>query len=69
MAAWDLPAEKKKPLPRNLLDALRCLEEDVALRARLGDEVCGAYGELQMKQWESYSAHLTQWELDHYLDI
>lgn len=69
VAAWDLPADQKRPLPKNLLDALRSLEADKALRERLGEEVCVAYGRLRMQQWESYSAHLTQWELDNYLDV
>jgi glutamine synthetase len=57
-----------KRLPLNLLDALRALQNAPVLRAALGAEFCDAYGHLKHDEWQSYTAHLTQWERDTTLD-
>lgn len=69
VAAWDLPEGTAKPLPRNLLDASRAFESDAVLKEAIGSEVSAAFIKMQTQQWEAYSAHMTQWELDNYLDI
>ena len=56
-------------LPLNLLDAIRNLEKDTELGAILGPDFVRSYVKLKRAEWESYSAHLTQWERDHTLDI
>ena len=55
-------------LPLNLLDALRNFEKDTSLRAALGEEFSAAYLKLKRQEWNSFTAHLTQWERDHTLD-
>ena len=60
--------EGYKQLPKNLLDALRLLEESDVLRERLGDELIDAYIKLKQSQWNDYSSHLSQWERDNTLD-
>ncbi|MEM6948265.1 MAG: type III glutamate--ammonia ligase, partial [Pseudomonadota bacterium] len=57
-----------KPLPLNLLDALRALEKDKALVQALGDEVSSAYLKLKMREWTQYCQHLTEWERETTLD-
>jgi len=34
----------------------------------LGEAFTTSYVEVQMEQWQSYSRHLSQWELDNTLD-
>jgi len=60
--------EGYKQLPKNLLDALRLLEESDVLRERLGDDLIDAYIKLKQSQWNDYSSHLSQWERDNTLD-
>jgi glutamine synthetase len=57
-----------KMLPQNLLDALRLTEKSPLLREALGDEFVNSYVKLKRREWDSYNAHLSQWELDHTLD-
>ncbi|GAB0117857.1 type III glutamate--ammonia ligase [Acidisoma sp. 7E03] len=56
-------------LPLNLLDALRAFEADESLRAALGCAFSTAYAKMKMQEWNSYTAHFTQWERDTTLDI
>ena len=55
-------------LPRNLLDAIRAFEKSKAIRDGLGPSFVDSYAKLKLKEWRSYSQHLTQWERDHTLD-
>ena len=56
-------------LPLNLLDAIRTFDGNTELKAALGDDFSKAFIEMKMKEWNSYSSHLTQWERDNTLDI
>jgi glutamine synthetase len=56
-------------LPLNLLDALRAFDADENLKAALGTEFSAAYAKMKLKEWNSYTAHFTQWERDTTLDI
>ncbi|WP_420405740.1 type III glutamate--ammonia ligase [Nisaea sp.] len=56
-------------LPLNLLDALRVFEADKELTAALGKEFSSAYVKLKTGEWNSYTAHLTEWERETTLDI
>jgi glutamine synthetase type III len=56
-------------LPLNLLDALRAFETDSRFTAKLGAEFSAAYTKMKQQEWNGYTAHLTQWERDHTLDI
>jgi glutamine synthetase type III len=56
-------------LPLNLLDALRAFDRDTELKSALGNEFAEAYLRLKHQEWNSYTAHFTQWERDVTLDI
>jgi glutamine synthetase len=60
-------------LPENLLDATRALERDDVIRAALGSTPKGDYLDyfVECKRREVQAAHeqITQWELDHYLQL
>ena len=56
-------------LPLNLLDALRAFEADESLTVALGSEFSSAYTKLKYQEWDSFTAHFSQWERDNTLDI
>jgi len=62
-------AKRAKKLPLNLLDALRLTAKNKVLRETMGGDNIDSYVKLKMEEWQRYSRHLTQWELDHTLDI
>ena len=57
-----------KKLPLNLLDALRLFEKNKVIRDALGAEMSNAYDKLKLKEWNSYSHHLSDWERLNTLD-
>jgi glutamine synthetase type III len=57
-----------KKLPLNLLDALRALDASTAMRSMLGDAFVDGYTKLKYEEWNAYSRHLTEWELQTTLD-
>jgi glutamine synthetase type III len=57
-----------RKLPLNLLDSLRAFEGDATLRGALGEDFAAGYLKLRLADWNAYSRHLTQWELDNTLD-
>jgi glutamine synthetase type III len=61
-------AQDVQKLPRNLLDALRNLEDSKVLIDRLGQDSVSAYIKLKKQEWSEYSAHLSSWEMQHTLD-
>ncbi|MEO0819546.1 MAG: type III glutamate--ammonia ligase [Pseudomonadota bacterium] len=69
----DMYAEPEKapdarPLPRNLLDALRALEADTALAEAIGPETIAALLRLRHDEWTQYMRHLSDWEREATLD-
>jgi glutamine synthetase len=69
MYALGHTIENAPKLPLNLLDALRAFDRDTGLKATLGNEFSEAYLRLKFQEWNSYAAHLTQWERDVTLDV
>jgi glutamine synthetase len=67
-ACSECPPGVGKPIPANMLDALRAFEADTKLMATLGDGFSKAYLVLRHKEWQDYCAHLTEWEVDNYFD-
>lgn len=61
-------AETCKPLPGNLLDALRAFEANSVLRRGLGDDFCRSYLKLKHAEWRDYLSHVTAWEVANTLD-
>ncbi|MBI1385021.1 MAG: type III glutamate--ammonia ligase [Rhizobiales bacterium] len=60
--------EGAKKLPLNLLDAIRELSGNGAIRARLGGELMDAYVKLKTAEWNDFTRHMTTWERDRTLD-
>lgn len=69
--AWTLdPAiAAKRSIPGSLFEALDALEADGVLTEAVGADVSKGFLKLRREQWWSYASHLTQWELDEYLDV
>jgi glutamine synthetase len=63
----ELQAANVESLPRNLRDAVEAFEKDELMQDVLGEDVCRKYADTKRKEWESYNAEVSQWELDHYL--
>ena len=55
-------------LPKSLPAALDALDDSAAMRAGLGDAFVDSYVKLRRAHWEEYAAHLSQWEVQAYLD-
>ena len=73
LSAAEREAQGIDLLPANLLDATRELAGNAALRAGFGKTRDGDYIDyfVDVKQREAQAAHeqITQWELDHYLQL
>mgnify|MGYP001619973368 FL=1 len=54
-------------LPRDLHEALDCLENDDVIRDALGEHISGRLLEAKRQEWQTYSAAVTQWEIEQYL--
>ncbi len=55
-------------LPRNLQDALNALEQDSSLVQMLGVDFCDEFVRLKRLEWDEYSQHVSNWELQRYAD-
>lgn len=55
-------------LPRDLLDALRALRADHELQTLLGTAFCKEFLDIKTAEWDAYSRHVSDWELEHYAD-
>lgn len=60
--------EMPERLPKNLGDALAALERDEALRLALGEAFCAQLLALKRAEWDAYSLHVSDWELQRYAD-
>jgi glutamine synthetase len=56
-------------LPATLNDALNELEKDDVVLDALGQEYAGAYIRAKREEWNDYHNSVSQWEVDHYLNI
>jgi glutamine synthetase len=54
-------------LPRDLHEALDCLEKDLVVREALGEHLYERLVEAKRQEWLEYSAVVTSWEIDKYL--
>ncbi|MEL6383940.1 MAG: type III glutamate--ammonia ligase [Cyanobacteria bacterium J06626_18] len=55
-------------LPANLLDALECLKQDGLLMDALGEAAAKTFFEFKYAEWQQYSAQITPWEMDSYVN-
>ena len=60
--------ERSGKLPHTLRDAIDALEASAPLTAGLGTPFIAAYAKLRRAHWEEYCSHLSDWEIDTYLD-
>ncbi len=63
-----LPQGSAQPLPANLLDALRQLEQNTVFQDAMGAEFVQSYLKLKHQEWNSYHAQITPWERETTLD-
>jgi len=56
-------------LPGTLWEALNELESNQVIREALGETAFQKYYDAKMKEWLDYSASVSQWEVDQYLEI
>jgi glutamine synthetase len=54
-------------LPRDLHEALDCLEKNQVIRDALGEHIYERFVEAKRQEWLEYSAMVSQWEVDRYL--
>ncbi|MEM9007499.1 MAG: type III glutamate--ammonia ligase, partial [Cyanobacteria bacterium P01_F01_bin.86] len=55
-------------LPANLLDALEFLKQDSLLMGALGEAAAKTLFEFKYEEWRQYSAQITPWEMDQYVN-
>jgi len=54
-------------LPRDLHEALDCLEKDPVVLAALGPHIAGRYVEAKRAEWAEYISQVSEWEVRKYL--
>ena len=57
-----------REMPGNLGEAIDELEKDEVIAEALGEHVFSHYLEAKREEWDSYNMHITEWELDRYLE-
>ena len=66
--SWE---EKKakgiEALPENLSEALTAMEQDPLIREVLGEKTAKAYVKAKRREWKTYLAQVSEWELSQYL--
>ncbi|HXF95295.1 MAG TPA: type I glutamate--ammonia ligase [Gemmatimonadales bacterium] len=54
-------------LPRDLHEALDCLEKDQVIRDALGPHIYERFVEAKREEWQEYIGRVSEWELERYL--
>jgi len=54
-------------LPRDLHEALECLEKDAVIRGALGEHIYERFVEAKREEWEEYIGTVSEWEIERYL--
>ena len=54
-------------LPSNLMEAINEFEKDEFIKGVLGEHISQKYVEAKKKEWENYSAEISNWEINQYL--
>jgi glutamine synthetase len=54
-------------LPRDLHEALDCLEKDAVIRGALGDHIYERFVEAKREEWQEYTGLVSEWEVKRYL--
>ncbi len=69
MSADERKTRRIDRLPASLGEALNEFEKDALMRKVLGDRVFEKYLTIKRDEWLEYCTLVTDWELQHYLDI
>jgi glutamine synthetase len=56
-------------LPRDLHEALECLEKDALMRDALGEHIYERFVEAKREEWQDYIGKVSAWELERYLGL
>jgi glutamine synthetase len=54
-------------LPRDLHEALECLEKDAVIRDALGGHIYERFVEAKGEEWQEYIGRVSEWEIERYL--
>ena len=57
-----------KILPQTLKDAIDALEKDPLFSDQLGSDFINEFIMVKDKEWVDYSRHVSDWEIDRYLE-
>ena len=68
MDAARIAEQGIREMPGSLGEALEELERDAVVREALGEHVFGHYLEAKRAEWDAFRLHVSQWELDRYLE-
>jgi glutamine synthetase len=61
--------ETKEPLPTTVEESLVALEGDAQIVELLGEEFVRAYGVMRRYELQRFADHVTDWELQEYLEL
>ena len=50
-------------IPRNLFEAIECLEEDTILADTIGREIWTEFIKVKKSEWDKYTSYISDWEL------
>ena len=67
MTRDELQAAGYPLLPQNLGQAVQAFAASDLMRETLGDHIFDYLVRAKQEEWDSYQAHVSQWEFDHYL--
>ncbi len=56
-------------LPQNLGEAITALEKDQVICAALGDKLAKEFIALKRMEWVDYSRHVSDWEVNRYVEF
>jgi glutamine synthetase len=65
----DLAKAKIGLLPQNLHQALDALEQDAVICNAIGKDLAAEFLRLKRMEWIEYSRHVSQWEVERYLEF
>jgi glutamine synthetase len=68
LTSADRKRMKIKELPGSLKEALGELDKDEVIKGALGPTLYDAFVRARTAEWEEYRIHVTDWEVEHYLE-
>jgi glutamine synthetase len=71
---YELTSEERRnmgiqELPGSLMQALAELDKDPVIISALGDDIYDAFRSAKLEEWDDYRTHVTDWELNRYLEV